>query len=123
MLNQMAKFIVVGVFSTSINYGAFYILYNFLSAHYIIASMLGFVIGVFAGYIFNKSWTFNIQEKSPQHIYKYYIVYTISLFFGLGFLKFLVTVMGLIPEIANLLTIGLTTCTNFTGIKFWVFNQ
>ena len=120
---QFYKFIVVGCFSTIINYCTFYILYKFLLVYYIVSSAIGFIAGVFAGYKFNKNWTFGIQEKAETYIYKYYIVYVISLFLGLGFLKILVAVVGLIPQIANILTIGLTTCTNFIGTKFWVFKK
>ena len=120
---QFIKFIVIGVFSTVINYGIFFILYHFIAVHYIASSAIGFMSGVFVGYHFNKNWTFGVAEKSPHYLYQYYLVYTISLVLGLGFLHLLVKRLDIIPEIANILTIGLTTCTNFLGTKFWVFKR
>ena len=120
---QFSRFIVVGVFSTIVNYSIFYILYEFASFYYTLASAMGFIAGVFAGYGFNLAWTFEAKGQYAQYIYKYYIVYTVSLFLGLGFLEFLVSALSVIPEIANVLTIGLTTCTNFMGTKFWVFKR
>ena len=118
---QFLKFIIVGGFSTIVNYSVFYFLYEILEVHYIISSASGFIVGVFAGYGFNKKWTFGIREKAARYAYKYYIVYIISLILSLFVLKFLVSQIGLSPEIANVLTICFTTITNFVGIKLWVF--
>ena len=120
---QFLKFIVIGVFSTLVNYITFYVLYQVLMTHYTLASATGFIIGVFSGYGFNKRWTFGVTEKAYQFIYKYYAVYIISLGLGLLFLSFLVAILGITPLIAQLLTIGLTTCTNFVGTKLWVFKK
>ncbi len=120
---QFVKFIIIGLFSTFINYGVFYILYDFFSVYYVFSSAIGFITGVLSGYRLNKIWAFEVEEKRPQYIYGYFIVYSFSLFLGLGFLSFLVTISNLIPELANILTIGLTTCTNFSGIKFFVFKK
>lgn len=118
---QFAKFIVVGVFSTIINYGFFYFLYEFLGIYYLTSAASGFIAGVLAGYGFNKKWTFGIKETKEQYVYKYYMTYMVSLILSMFVLKFLVSQMSLTPEVANLLTIGFTTVTNFIGIKAWVF--
>jgi putative flippase GtrA len=120
---QFFKFITIGILGTTLNYLAFLVFYEFLSINYILSSSLGFIIGTVTGYGFNKVWTFGIKCKDTHYAYKYYLVYIISLFLGLALLKFLVAVLNIMPEIANLLTIGLTTCTNFIGTKFWVFKK
>lgn len=118
---QFQKFVVIGVFCTIINYCLFYVLYKFLNINYIIASSIGFMAGVFAGYNLNRIWTFGVQEKSHTYVVKYCSVYTTSLLAGLGLLEVLVSVAGLMPELANVIVIAFTTCTNFCGTKFWVF--
>ena len=120
---QFLKFVVIGVLSTTVNYSIFYILYQSLSVYYMKASSMGFIVGVLAGYRLNKSWTFCIKEKTKDYIYKYFIVYFISLILGLGLLKFFVTVLGIVPKLATFLMIGFTTCTNFLGTKFLVFKR
>ena len=120
---ELFRFIIIGVFSSTINYLAFYFLYNFFSVFYILASGVGFVAGVFVGYGLNKNWTFQIKEKKKQYVLKYLIIYLVSLFLGLFFLNFLVQILDSSPELANALTIILTTCTNFIGTKFWVFKK
>lgn len=119
---EFYKFIVVGIWSTIVNYGMFYILLEFVEINYLISSAVGFICGVFAGYGLNRRWTFKIdKEKSRIEIIKYYTVYILSLILSLLFLKFIVDIVGLDPKIANILAIGLTTCTNFVGIKIIVF--
>jgi len=119
---EFYKFIVVGIWSTIVNYGMFYTLLEFAEINYLISSVVGFICGVFAGYRLNRRWTFKIdKEKSHKEIIKYYTVYLFSLILSLLFLKFMVDIVGLDPRIANILAIGLTTCTNFLGIKILVF--
>jgi len=118
---QFKKFIVIGVLSTVVNYSIFYVLYKFFGINYIIASSVGFMVGVLAGYNFNKIWTFGIKEKSNIYLVKYWVVYITSLLLGLVLLEVLVSAAGIFPEIANVIVIAFTTCTNFCGTKFWVF--
>ena len=123
MRQQFLKFVTIGVVTTIVNYTIFYILYSFLSVYYVISSAVGFMTGVLMSYRLNKRWTFNIQTKSFVYVYKYYFVYACSLILSLFFLDYLVRILEIIPEIANILTIGLSTCTNFAGTKFWVFKK
>ena len=118
---QFLKFITVGFFSTAFNYTIFFICYQYLSLYYVASSAVGFIVGIFFGYGFNKNWTFGAKGKTRSYVYRYYLVYTASLFLGLAFLKFCVDLLGIAPEVANVLVIGLCTCMNFTGTKFWVF--
>ncbi len=120
---QFSKFILIGILSTTVNYVIFYVLFHFFNIHYILSSAIGFISGVFAGYGLNRSWTFKVRDKHKMHAVKYCFVYAISLFLGLAFLKSLVSILHVSPKIANILMIGLTTITNFVGIKTWVFRK
>lgn len=120
---QILKFSVVGLLSTVVNYSLFYLLFKIMGIYYIIASAVGFFLGVLVGYTLNKNWTFGGAVSTANDVYKYYMVYLLSLLISLAFLKFLVVVLGLEPAIANCLMICLSTCINFVGIKCWVFKK
>jgi len=120
---QFVKFVLVGSISTVINYGFFFLLYSTLSLNYIIAAAIGYVIGLLVGFIINKSWTFQAQDKSRNFIFDYLIIYILSLLIGILFIRFLVEELKIMPEIANILVIGLITLTNFIGVKFFVFKK
>ncbi len=123
MKQQFLRFIFIGVLSTIVNYAIFYLLYKFCSIGYILASALGFIVGVLAGYSLNKSWTFNIKKTETKYFYKYFLVYCLSLILSVIILKVLVSRFYFTPEVANIITIGVTTCTNFLGVKLLVFKK
>lgn len=120
---QFFKFVTVGILSTSLNYFCFYVLFSFFSLNYMLSSATGYLFGVFVGFIFNKGWTFQYQIITVKEPLQYITVYTFSLLLGLALLRLLVSKLNIPPEIANVATIALTTITNFSGLKFWVFRK
>lgn len=120
---EFLRFIVVGALSTIVNYGVFYVLF-ISGVSYLMASALGFLSGVGVGYHLNKKWTYGHKARSSLVLKtKYLTVYAVSLVLGLAFLAGLVNSLGLDARLANVLTIGVTTMTNFIGTKFWVFRK
>ena len=123
-IREFYRFIVVGLFSTIINYLFFYILFETLDINYLVSSAFGYIAGTFFGYGFNRKWTFKVKKyKKRSEIISYFSVYMASLLISLLFLDLLVNIAGLDPKIANILTIGLSTCTNYIGVKKIVFNK
>lgn len=123
LIKQSLKYLLVGGLATSLNYFIFYILLNFAEINYLIASASGFIISVFAGYFFNKKWTFNDSNKDIILILKYFSMYGASLLLSLFLLKTFVSVFLFSPELANVFSIVVTTCVNFIGLKYLVFKK
>lgn len=121
---QFLRFIVVGLVSTSISYSAFFIALRLFFVQYLLSSCIGFVVGVFVGFSLNKNWTFSSKTiQSKKIIIGYFSVYVVSLLINLIFLRVTVGEFSMMPEISNFLAICITTCTNFIGIKFFVFKK
>jgi len=118
---QFGRFIVIGLGSTIISYIAFLTCLHAFKLHYIIANIVGFIFGVGFGYYFNKRWTFDAHDSKNFH--SYFAVYIGSLIISIIILKITVDFIGIIPEIAFILSIGITTFTNFLGTKFLVFKK
>ncbi len=119
---QFLRFIVVGLISTAVSYGVFLGLFSLAYIHYQIASAAGFIAGVFVGFPLNKAWTYSKKDQtSTRQKIAYGLVYLGSLALSLVFLYLAVDCVGLDARIANVLSIGLTTCTNYIGTKFFVF--
>ena len=122
-MTEAGRFIVVGLLSTIVNYSVFYALVA-AGVAYLIASAAGFVIGVAVGYGMNKRWTFSVTQPSDRrNVLGYWMVYLTSLICGLLLIRFLVEVLRVDVRLANFAAIVLTTCTNFAGIRFLVFNR
>ena len=120
LLRQALTFAVVGGISTVINYALFYLLLSF-GTNYLLSSASGYILGVLVGFVLNRNFTFiTAKGKYRSFIASYMAVYAVSLVLGLTFLSGLVMV-GVPVLIANVLNIGLTTITNFIGLKLFVF--
>jgi len=121
---QFARFLIVGGASAIINYGTFAFLFLVVAVRYEAAFIFGFVAGAAFGYIFNRAWTFKIKSREHRwHIVAYFIMYLISLFIGLASIRLLVEGFDLTPPLANIVTVFVTTFTNYVGARFWVFRQ
>ncbi len=120
---QFKKFVFIGLSSTAINYGVFFVLFQFFQIYYALAHVIGYILGVVFGYAFNRSWTFDsVIPKKKVEFVLYFTVYILSLMTSVAALQILVEVSELNPLIANILSIGVSTITNFLGCKFLVFN-
>ena len=94
-----------------------------MNLNFLLSSGLGYLLGVFLGYSMNRVWTFKHKTESLSQKFKYLLIYLISLFIGLLFLKILVTNHGFKSEIANIYVILITTILNFLGAKYLVFKK
>lgn len=122
---QFIRFCIVGLIATTISYLTFYIAIEYFSINYLIANIIAFVFGISSGYPLNRAWTFSAKEHKHKHtkIFPYLCVYLFSLLLSLIFLRIVVEYAKIDPKIAFILSIGLTTCTNFIGTKFFVFRH
>jgi len=118
---QAIRFLLVGCCSTIISYSTFLTFLRIFGLHYLIANVAGFISSIGFSYYCNQRWTFD--SKGSKHFTKYISFYLGSLVLGSILLRIFVEFFGLIPEIANLLAIVITTCVNFLGIKFLVFKK
>lgn len=123
MSKTFVRFIVIGLVSTAINYATFYALYALEILHYAPASAVGYCIGLIVGYFFNKAWTFEVAQHSVGGVAKYLTTYTASLCLSLALLTLLVDGLGVPAWLSNIGVIGVTTVTNYCGLRFWAFKE
>lgn len=123
LIKQSFRYLAVGGLATALNYFIFYVLLHFFDVNYLISSASGFIISVMAGYLFNKKWTFNDNNKDLLIVLKYFGMYGFSLLLSLFLLKISVEVFLFSPELGNIFSIVVTTCVNFMGLKYLVFKK
>jgi len=63
-LIKFIKFSIVGVSNTLVSLVLFYILFEFLGVYYIIASTLGYIVGLINSYFWNLRWTFRHRHSA-----------------------------------------------------------
>lgn len=121
MKREIILFLIVGAFSTVINYLTFVLLVYF-DTNRLFASASGYVCGLVIGYFLNKNYSFDTKSSSHKLFYSYLFVYLLNLVISLAILKILIS-FSLNIYIANFLVICYTTMANFIGLKLKVFKS
>ena len=121
-LIKFIKFSIVGVSNTLVSLVLFYILFEFLGVYYIIASTLGYIVGLINSYFWNLRWTFR-HRHSAGVLVKFIIVNVIALSLKLTIISILVESF-LMPELfAEIIAMGFAIVVNFGGNRFWTFSK
>lgn len=121
---QLKRFLITGGISTLISYSTFIISLHLFNMHYILANFAAFIVSITFGYNCNKRWSFGGDHHKPSHIIEYLAIYiSSSLILSTIILKVTIDYIGIIPEIAYIFSLCITTCINFLGVKFLVFKK
>jgi putative flippase GtrA len=140
---EITKFSIVGFICFGLDLGVYYLVSQTAPTWF--AKAIGFGIGVFANYNFNKYWTWGQRDKSNQRFARYITLYGLS---GLVNILSNELFLSIIPNIemvfsfrgvsgsiqelmaikadkffAVVLAAGVTMVINFVGQKKWVFTQ
>lgn len=138
---QMAKFIIVGVLNTLVDFAVFQAL-NLLLGWVYAAQVIGYTCGVINSYLWNSNWTFREQRtRSFREISLFLVVNLASLGVSLGMIwlcreAFGITnawVAGWMPQflagfikgdtVAKLIATAVAIMVNYLGNRLFVFNQ
>lgn len=120
---QIIKFGLVGIVNTVITLTIVFLLTHLFRIPYIIANVVGYVLGFINSYIMNRKWTFHstgsVNSEAPRFVMTFIIAYLIQL----CVLIFLIRVVSLREETAQLISMVIFTVVNFLGNKLFTFNE
>jgi len=126
-IKQFIKFGIVGVSNTLISYVVYVVLVYF-KTHYIVASIIGFIISVLNAYYWNNKYVFKEQE-CEQRIWWKTLVKTFAAYAGTGLalsnvlLIIWVEWAGVSEMLAPILNLLITVPLNFVMNKYWAFKK
>ncbi|NLI55203.1 MAG: GtrA family protein [Clostridiales bacterium] len=140
-VRQMAKFLVVGVLNTLVDFAVFQTL-NLVFGWVYAAQVLGYTCGVVNSYLWNSSWTFREQRtRSLREIALFVLVNLASMGVSLGVIWLCREVFGVTNEwaarwmpaflagfikgdtIAKLIATAVAIMVNYLGNRLFVFRQ
>ena len=140
-LRQMAKFAVVGVLNTLVDFAVFQAL-NLTLGWVYAAQVLGYTFGVINSYLWNSNWTFREQRtRSAKEMILFLLVNVASLGVSLGMMWLLREVFGVTNEwvaqwmptalagfikgdtIAKLIATVFAIAVNYLGNRLFVFKK
>ena len=121
---QFIKFALVGVLNSLLHYIVFLALYRLVGMHYLIASAIGYCVGLLNSFLLNKKWTFKTVDVGKGYeFFKFVIVNIVSLTVNVVVLEVTVVVLHMAPELGQIVALACHTLTNFSGNKFWTFSK
>ena len=124
MIVRFVSFSLVGVVNTLVYYLVYYLLFEFLSLNYLVASALEFVVSVINSYWLNSTLTFRDDASySGAEFARFSVVSVVAFAVNLVGMYLVVDVIGVAPLLAPLLVIPLTLGVNFAGNQFWAFRN
>ena len=119
---ELIKFGIVGLCSTFFNYITYIILY-FLSGKIILASIIGYSIGLFNSYQLGKKWVFKVKSSSNKSlITSFLLVYAIGCFIS-STIIFTINRVYDTYNIAWIIGTSYSVLNNFIGSKFIIFKR
>ena len=124
---QFIKFGIVGVSNTLIHYFT-YLICIFAGCHYLIASVIGFLVSVMNAFYWNNKYVFVKEENATRSLWQAFLKTFLS-YAGTGLiLENVLLVIWVrflhVPEaIAPLVTLLITIPINFILNKFWAFKD
>ena len=123
-LKEFAKYVIVGVIVTAIDFILLYIFVEFFSMWYMLAATFSFIIALTISFFLNKFWTFKNKEKNiPSQMTKFVIVNLIGLGINLGVLYILVEFFFIWYLLAKVFATTFAVLWNFLGMRNWAFKN
>ncbi|CAN7188056.1 GtrA family protein [Rossellomorea sp. LjRoot5] len=121
-MKMFLKFGTVGFFNTLITLGS-YTLFVYIGINYLVANVLGYLLGVLNSYYWNKNWVFQDRTGKAGVFVKFFAVNLLTLGFNTLALFILVHQLGLHPVLANVFAVGCGLGLNYILNYKWTFNQ
>ena len=113
LFKQLFRFGIVGFTAFLIDAGLLYVLTDFLHIHYLITSVISFIVSLIYNYILSIFWVFDVKKKQT---YKEVLLFTILSVIGLG-INQLVMYLGV-----DLLNIYYMLCKIISTIIVMIYN-
>ncbi len=121
LVQQFIKFGIVGLSSTAISFGVYYIFILVDKRLYLIGNIVGFVISLFNSYYWNNKYVFKKQNNFLKTIIKLCICYGSTFLLGILILYISVNTLCVSEFIAPILVLMVNIPLNFLLNKFWTF--
>ncbi len=123
IIRQILNFAFVGVLATVIDYLVFALLFNGLKIHYLVATILAFIISTVFNYWASMRFVFTSRYQDNQKMQEFLTFVGLSIL-GLMLttilMKITVDLLMIHPNIAKILVTGLVMVFNFITRKVFI---
>ncbi|MBN2982857.1 GtrA family protein [Cohnella algarum] len=121
---RVAKYGLVGVANTGVDFAVFAALVYGFGVMSGVAQIVSYGCGVVNSFWLNRRWTFRVQERANAGEWvRFMIVNALSFACATGVLLGLEHGLGFAAWAAKLVSVGASLAVNYTGTKLWVFRD
>ncbi|MBG9983172.1 GtrA family protein [Aerococcaceae bacterium DSM 111020] len=123
IIRQILNFAFVGVLATVIDYLVFALLFNGITIHYLVATIIAFVVSTIFNYWASMRYVFTSRYQDNQKMREFLIFVGLSilgLMLTTVLMKITVDLLLIHPNIAKILVTGLVMVFNFITRKIFI---
>ena len=120
---KAAKFALVGVSNTLIDYGVFALLAQLFSVNIYLSQVISYSCGIINSYVLNRSWTFRAKEGFFSPALLRFLVLNLCMLGVSTALLALYVRLGLTKLVAKACTVAFTMAIGFVANRLWVFRS
>jgi putative flippase GtrA len=82
LLQQFARYLVVGGLAFVVDFGLLYLLTEFAGFHYLISAAMAFLFGLLTNYFLSRLWVFD--RRTMESVAMEFVIFTVIGIVGLG---------------------------------------
>lgn len=123
LINQIAKFGVVGIIATLIDYILLFILTDVFKIYYMTSSIISFSVSLIFNYIASIKWVFNVEHKQTYKDGLLFLIFSlIGLWINQEVMYLTVEKLGVYYMISKIFATGIVMVWNFITRKIFIEN-
>lgn len=121
LIKQFLAFASAGAVGTAAHYFLLLILVMGWKADAVVASALGFLLGLSINYLLSHYWVFRSQKRHVETALKFLFIAGVGLGLNTGLMYLAVTKVGVHYLLAQLVATAVVLLWNFAGNHYWTF--
>ena len=123
LINQIAKFGVVGIIATLIDYILLFILTDVFKIYYMTSCIICFCVSLIFNYIASIKWVFNVEHKQTYKDGLLFLIFSlIGLWINQEVMYLTVEKLGIYYMISKIFATGIVMVWNFITRKIFIEN-
>lgn len=127
--DTVPRFVLVGMINTLVGCGTMFLLYNWGHWSYWLSSAANYILGGIVSFFLNKYFTFRQREWAWSEVLRFVVNVAVCYLLAYGIAKPLVIAVlhgqtvSVQENAAMLVGMGLYTCLNYLGQRFFAFRK
>lgn len=122
---QFARYIVVGGIAFVVDYGALFILTEYLGFHHLLSAAIAFVLGMTVNYLMSRTWVFNGSKDANKT--KEFVIFALIGVIGMVLNEAIIFIgtdfFGCHYMLSKLISTALVFVWNFCARRFILFGR